>query len=104
MSFVRVASLSKLPPGSVTEVLVGGTPYALCNYNGELHALWGTCPHAHGPIGQGLMNGPWIACPWHEWAYDCRTGANDYDPAIKLDRFAVQLEGDDILIDPQQRA
>ena len=104
MPFVKVASLSKLPPGSVTEVLLGDTPYALCNHDGELHALWGTCPHASGPIGQGLMNGQWIACPWHEWAYDCQTGANDYDPSIKLDRFAVKADGDDILIDPEQRA
>ena len=45
-----------------------------------------------------------VVCPWHEWAYDFRTGENDYDPAIKLDRFAVKTEGDDILLDPEARA
>ena len=41
-----------------------------------------------------------VICPWHEWSYDCRTGENDFDPDIKLDRFSVKAEGDDILIDP----
>lgn len=104
MAFIKVGALSKLPPGSATEVLLGDNAYAVCNHNGEVHALWGTCPHAHGPVGQGQMNGRWIVCPWHEWAYDCQTGANDYDPAVKLDRFAVKVEGDDILMDPEQRA
>ena len=26
-------------------------------------------------------------CPWHEWAYDCRTGENDYDPASQAGSF-----------------
>ena len=54
-----------------------------------------------GPLGQGNLDGNNVVCPWHEWAYDCRTGENDFDPAIKLDRFPVKAEGDDILIDPQ---
>ena len=71
--------------------------------NGELHALAGICPHAGGPIGQGNIQDNLVICPWHEWAYDCRTGENDFDPAIKLDRFPVKAEGDDILIDPEVR-
>jgi nitrite reductase (NADH) small subunit len=104
MAFVRVASLSALPPGSLMEVAVGDNAYAICNFSGELHALWGTCPHAGGPIGQGNLHENLVVCPWHEWAYDCRTGENDYDPAVKLDRFAVKVEGDDILMDPESRA
>src|SRR5690242_14420323 len=86
MAFVKVGSLSSLPPGSVMEVTLGETPYAICNLKGELHALWGTCPHAGGPIGQGTLQDNLVVCPWHEWAYDCRSGENDYDPAIKVDR------------------
>ena len=103
MSFVKVGSLKTLPPGSLMEVMVGEEAYAVCNLNGELHALWGTCPHAGGPIGQGTLQDNLVVCPWHEWAYDCRTGENDYDPAIKLDRYAVKVEDDDILLDPQAR-
>jgi nitrite reductase (NADH) small subunit len=104
MAFVKVGSISALPPGSVTEVILGDDTFAICNQNGDLHALWGICPHAGGPIGQGTFDGTLVTCPWHEWAYDCRTGENDYDPAVKLDRYAVKVEGDDILLDPASRA
>jgi nitrite reductase/ring-hydroxylating ferredoxin subunit len=104
MAFTKIASLSKLPPGSVTEIFLGDSAYALCNHDGQVYALWGTCPHAHGPIGQGLLHGEWVVCPWHEWAFDCRTGANGYDPTVKLDRFAVRVDGDDVLMDPLQHA
>jgi nitrite reductase (NADH) small subunit len=104
MAFVKVGSLSALPPGSVMEVTLGEACYAICNGNGELHALSGICPHAGGPLGQGTLQENLVVCPWHEWAYDVRTGENDYDPAIKLDRFAVKAEGDDILLDPDARA
>ncbi|MBZ5609903.1 MAG: Rieske (2Fe-2S) protein [Acidobacteriia bacterium] len=104
MAFVKIGSLSKLPPGSVMEVVMGDDSYAVCNSGGEVHALGGICPHAGGPIGQGTLQDHLVVCPWHEWAYDCRTGENDYDPAVKLDRFRVKVEGDDILLDPESRA
>ena len=104
MAFVSVGLFSKLPPGSVTEVLIGDAAYAVCNVDGELHALAGECPHAHGPVGQGYMNGHYVVCPWHEWGFDCRTGANTFDPRVRLDRFAVKVAGDEILIDPEEHA
>ena len=104
MAFVKVASLASLPPGSVTEVTVGEDPYAICNMNGELHALSGRCPHAGGRMGHGNVRENLIICPWHAWAFDWRTGENDYDPTLKLDRYAIKAEGDDILVDTESRA
>lgn len=104
MAFVKVGSIAALPPGSVMEVILGDDTYAICNPDGTLHALDGICPHAGGPIGQGTLQDNIVTCPWHEWAYDCRTGENDFDPSIKLATFTVKVEGDDILIDPQSRA
>jgi nitrite reductase (NADH) small subunit len=103
MAFVKVGSLAALPPGSVTEVSLKEASYAICNVEGELYALDGVCPHAGGPLGEGNVQGNMVICPWHEWAYDCRTGENDYDPSVKLDRFQVKTDGDDILIDPEAR-
>lgn len=86
------------------EVVLGEDSYAICNCEGELHALGGICPHAGGPIGQGSMQDASVVCPWHEWAYNCVTGENDFDPAIKLDKFAIKVEGDDILLDPAAKS
>jgi nitrite reductase/ring-hydroxylating ferredoxin subunit len=103
MAFVKVGSLSTLPPGSVMEVHVGDGTYAVCNAGGEIHALDGICPHAGGPLGQGALHGTTLVCPWHAWEFDCRApvtnpGAHDLDGFL-LARFPVKIQGDDILID-----
>ena len=99
MSFVKAGSVKNLPPGSVMEVSIHGSTLAVCNANGEIHAVGGICPHAGGPLGHGALHGYTLVCPWHAWEYDCRTGENDFDPAIKLPTYAVRIEGDDILVD-----
>lgn len=81
------------------EAEVGEGTYAICNVGGELSAFDGICPHAGGPLGQGNVDGDRLICPWHAWEYDCRTGVNDYDESVKLAKFPVKVEGDDILID-----
>ncbi|MGA2132863.1 MAG: Rieske (2Fe-2S) protein [Bryobacteraceae bacterium] len=104
MPLVKVASLSTLPADSVAEVTVGGDPYALCNVGGRVTALSGTCLHRGGPLGQGAIHGNNVVCPWHAWEWDCRTGANDFNPAQKVATYAVEVEGDDILLDVPERA
>jgi nitrite reductase/ring-hydroxylating ferredoxin subunit len=91
MAWVKVCPLAALPPGAVTEFRIGDEVFALCNHEGRVHALEGTCPHAHGPMGQGLLNGRSIVCPWHFWGFDVETGENDYDASVKLRTFAVEI-------------
>jgi nitrite reductase (NADH) small subunit len=99
MPFVKVGTLSDVPPDSVREVAVGETFYTVCNVEGEVHALSGTCLHRGGPLGQGAIHGTNVVCPWHAWEWDCRTGANDYNPAERVATYPVKIEGEDILID-----
>lgn len=99
MPFVKAGSLAALPPGKVMEAFVGDERYAICNAGGELHALTGACPHRGGPLGQGALHDHQLVCPWHAWSYDCRSGENDFDPTVRLAKFAVRAEGDDILIE-----
>ncbi len=99
MAFVKVAQLREVPADSVIEVMWNGEPVALCNIKGEIRAMGGTCPHQGGPLGQGMVNGDSITCPWHAWDFDCRTGENDFDPSAKVAVFPVRIEGADILID-----
>lgn len=104
MPQVKVAQLSELPPGSVTEVILGDSIYALCNVDGRVTALDGTCPHRGGPLGQGAIYGNWVVCPWHAWQWDCATGANEFDPTRQVPTFPVSVSGDDILIETPERA
>ncbi|TLZ91219.1 MAG: Rieske 2Fe-2S domain-containing protein, partial [Methanobacteriota archaeon] len=41
---------------------------------------------------------PIVTCPMHGWEYDVRTGANTINPAARLKRYEVRLDGDDVLV------
>lgn len=99
MPLIKATSLSGLPPGSVTEVQSGDATYAVCNVDGNIYCLDGTCPHAGGPLGQGNVHGNYVVCPWHGWEYDCRTGLNESDEDIQLETYPVHIQNGDILID-----
>jgi len=99
MPRTRVARLSELPAGTVFEAEVAGRPVAVCNVEGELFALDGICPHAGGRLGHGALNGTRVACPWHAWEFDCRTGEHDYDPDVKVESYPVCVQDGDILVE-----
>jgi nitrite reductase/ring-hydroxylating ferredoxin subunit len=99
MAFVKVAKVSDLNADPLIEVMVGDDAYALCKVDGEIHALNGICPHQGGPLGQGMLNGSSIMCPWHAWEFDCRTGKSSDEPDEAVATYPVKIEGEDILID-----
>jgi len=99
MPLVNVASVADLPPGEVTEVFVGQRPFAICNVAGAIHALDGVCIHHGGPLGQGHLDGAHLACPYHLWEFDCRTGEYDRDPARRVATYPVRVDDGQILIE-----
>jgi nitrite reductase/ring-hydroxylating ferredoxin subunit len=51
------------------------------------------CPHRNGPLGQGNLADGYIICPWHAWEFSASTGEFDFNPAIRLREFAVEIRG-----------
>lgn len=99
MPLVKVKALAEFPPGAVEEIEAGEAFYAVCNVEGHLHCIEGTCPHAGGPLGQGNLNGNYVVCPWHGWEFDARTGLNDSDEDVKLATFPVVVQDGVVHID-----
>ena len=99
MSFVKIGSLAELPPGSVMEADVAGRTYAVCNSGGTLHALDGVCPHAGGPLGQGMLRKNIVTCPWHGWQFDVTTGRHCLTAHIQARKYAVTVQGDDVFVE-----
>jgi nitrite reductase/ring-hydroxylating ferredoxin subunit len=99
MPLVNVASVADLPRGEVMEVFVGQRPFAICNFEGAIYALDGACIHHGGPLGQGHLNGAHLACPYHLWEFDCRTGEYDRDPARRVATCPVRIEDGRIFIE-----
>jgi nitrite reductase/ring-hydroxylating ferredoxin subunit len=99
MGFEKVASLSKFSTGDLQQVRAGKQDIALCRVGEEFHAVDGVCPHLGGPLGQGALHGTTLVCPWHAWEFDCVTGEFDANPDVRLRKFTVKVEGEDIFVD-----
>jgi len=99
VAFVKVGSVSALQPGWVIEAKVGENYYAVCNAGGQIHCLDGECPCTGGPLSRGALRNDLLVCPWHGWRFHYRDGVCAYDDSIKIAKFPVKIEGDDILID-----
>lgn len=98
MEFVPVARVEDLPPETVTPVQVGDEEIALAHCNGGFYAVQGHCLHLEGPLGHGHLEGCVLSCPWHGWQYDVRTGKNEFDLAIQLRTYDVQVEDGEVRV------
>jgi len=81
------------------EAISGARRIVVCNVAGALYALDGECPHRGGPLAHGALHGTTVVCPWHAWEFDCESGRNGYDPAIRLQTFDVAVNDGDIIVD-----
>jgi len=97
-TFVRVAAVADVPPGTGAVVHADGRTLALFNVDGTFYALDNTCLHRGGPVGEGDLEGTIVTCPWHGFQYDVTTGRNVFDPEVGLENFPVRVDGDDVLV------
>jgi nitrite reductase (NADH) small subunit len=96
---IRIAATGDVPPGTGVEVTVGERVIALFNVAGKFYAIDGICPHAGGPLAEGLLGGTVVTCPWHGWQFDVSTGQHCLNPRLGQGKFAVYVEGDDVLVE-----
>jgi nitrite reductase (NADH) small subunit len=97
--FIRVAAQSELPPvNQAKEFLCGDKTICIANVNGEFAAMDNVCLHLGGPLGEGVVEGGKVICPWHGWAYDPTTGeANRSGQKVAV--YPVKVENGDVLIE-----
>ena len=96
--FVKVASKADIPAGTGKVVEAGGKTLAVFNCDGAFYAIDNTCLHRGGPLGQGVLEGECVTCPWHGWQYNVTTGEAVFNEQIKVQTYEVQVEGDDICV------
>ena len=99
MAFVKAADKTAVPSGEGIVVEVEGKKIALFQNDGEFYATDNTCVHRGGPLGEGLLEGTTVVCPWHGWEFDVSSGACLTNPKAKIKVYPTRVEGDDLLVD-----
>jgi 3-phenylpropionate/trans-cinnamate dioxygenase ferredoxin subunit len=104
-----VAEAGEIPPGGRKIVEVAGRSLGIFNVNGEYFALRNRCPHQGAPLCEGRLwgaltadrpgefhysrPGEILACLWHGWEFDLRTGQSWCDPVrLRVRPYAVSVE------------
>jgi len=97
--FVRVASAGDVPAGEMLIVEVEGEEIVLANVDGQVYAFGNGCTHRGGPLGEGLLEGDEVECPFHQGRFNVKTGeAVQEPPAEPIPTYEVQVDGDDIRV------
>jgi nitrite reductase/ring-hydroxylating ferredoxin subunit len=103
-----------LQPGDKVIVSVGGREFGIFNVEGRLRAIRNVCPDQSGPLCQGDLfdrieadvaqdrkvrehvkeRNAVLACPWHGWEYDLRTGECLWNPRYRVRIYDVVVAED----------
>ena len=99
-------------------VKVGDHNVGLFRIAGRLHALADRCPHrgaplcSRGAVVSTIRSGDeadelddelaLVRCPWHKWDFDVSSGRCVVDERLRVRRYRVRLDGDEIVISLDQ--
>ena len=100
MSELRAASLAEVELGQPKLVELRGVRVVLVRVGDAVYACGDVCAHQGGPLSEGRLSGSRLACPWHGWMYDVRTGQCAFPPrGGEVPSYPVRIEAGDIWVD-----
>lgn len=100
-SETEACRIDDLPDGAMRAARADEATVLLTREGETVHAVGATCPHAGGPLAQGVRNGTRIVCPWHKATFCLRTGTVLEPPAVDpLPRYRVRLDRGRVLVAP----
>ena len=74
MPRVSAGRLEALRPDRPILLETGGRRIAVVRHGDSVHAVDDACPHAGGPLSEGVVMKGALVCPYHTWMWDLTTG------------------------------
>jgi nitrite reductase (NADH) small subunit len=98
--FVKLTDQAGLPAeGEAKEFPCGAKVICVANVNQVISAMDNVCLHRGGPLGQGVIEGNKLVCPWHGWQWDPKTGEAVHSPNLKLKVYPLKMENGEVMIE-----
>jgi nitrite reductase/ring-hydroxylating ferredoxin subunit len=96
---VRAASVTELRTSGRLVVHLDRHTVCLFADGDEVYAVDNRCPHMGFPLHRGTLCDGILTCHWHHARFALATGGTFDQWADDLRRFAVEVRGDDVLVD-----
>jgi nitrite reductase (NADH) small subunit len=95
----RLGPVAELPSGEGRAYAAGGALIAVFRLrDGSLRAVSAACPHAGGPIADGLADADVVICPLHQHVFELATGCSRTgQPPLRV--YPVRVEDDQIIVE-----
>jgi NADPH-dependent 2,4-dienoyl-CoA reductase/sulfur reductase-like enzyme/nitrite reductase/ring-hydroxylating ferredoxin subunit len=91
--------LSQLHEGVPLAGHAGDDAVLLTRIGNDVFAIGASCTHYSGPLGEGLVEGDTVRCPWHHACFNLRTGEALKAPALSpLPRWSVERDGNRVRV------
>jgi nitrite reductase (NADH) small subunit len=95
-AFVRVTSTADVKPGhGIVAEVNGKTLAGGVKVEGTFYTI---DTHRRVPLGERDLKGSVVTFPWHGWQFEVTTGTCMANPAAKVDRNDVLVEGADVTV------
>jgi apoptosis-inducing factor 3 len=94
-----------VPDGGLLVGHVRDEPVLLARRGADVFAVGAKCTHYGGPLGEGLVVGEEVRCPWHHAAFSLRTGAVLRAPGLDpIACFDVTLRDGKLVVEGKRAA
>lgn len=118
---VEVGREDSFGEGKPHAVRAGDRDLVLVRRNGEFFAVRDACPHQGARLSAGYLTGDvgpcepgdqpelvregeFLACPWHGWKVDIRTGCSPLEPdRVRVRNYAVTVEDGKVWVETEGR-
>lgn len=73
--------------------------FAVFSYRGEIYVTDDECPHVGASLANGWVDDGQVACSFHGWAFDLKTGACLTCPGRPVRTYPVRIENGTVHIE-----
>lgn len=96
--FVAVAAVEDIADGKAKSVTLNDKEIALFRIGDEFYAIDNACPHYGSQLCEGVVRDATVACPWHGWRFDLKTGKGLTVTGRDVQSYAVKVEAGQVKI------
>ena len=96
---IEIANIKEFSKQTVKIIIHKETPIAVYKIGEKYFAIDNRCPHRGASLGDGIIRGEIITCPWHSWEFSLKSGQALENPNCFIKTFPVFIENDIIKLE-----